>query len=464
VTEAQHYDVVIIGSGQGGNPLAGALAKAGRKTAMIEREHVGGTCINEGCTPTKTMVASARVAYLARRAADYGVQAGPVTVDQSKVRLRKNAIVDSFRGGGERRLRNNGVDLLMGEGSFTGPKSIRVQLNDGGERQLTADTIIVNTGGRPSIPTIEGLPADRVLNSTTIMDLEETPAHLLVLGGSYVGLEFGQMFHRFGSHVTIIERGPRLVSREDPDISESMAEILQQDGLDILFDTKPLRAESTGPGTFRLTVQTSAGERTLDGAYLLAAMGRIPNSDMLNLSAAGVEADQRGNIQVNDRFETNVPGVYAIGDVTGQPAFTHISYDDFRILRVNLLENGNASKAGRPVPYTMYTDPQLGRVGLSEEEAKRQGRKFKVAKIPMSYVARALEVDESRGLMKALVDTESGEILGCAVLGIEGGELMSMLQIAMMGKVPYTALRDGIFAHPALAESLNTLFTSGLEE
>ena len=464
MNEQQRYDVVIIGSGQGGNPLASALAQAGRKTALVEREHVGGTCINEGCTPTKTMVASARAAYLAHRAEDFGVHTGPVSVDLRRVRQRKQDIVESFREGRVHRLQSNGVDLLMGEASFTGAKSLEVRLNEAGTRHLVADTIVINTGGRPAVPPIEGLPPDRILNSTTIMDLDQVPEHLLVLGGSYVGLEFGQMFHRFGSQVTIIERGPRLISREDADISDAIAEILRQDGLDLLFEAQPVRAEpGPGDGQFHLVVQTPGAERKLVGSYLLAAAGRIPNTEALNLAAAGVEVDKRGNVQVNDRLETNVPGVYAVGDVTGGPAFTHISYDDFRILRSNLLDHGNASKAGRLVPYTLFTDPQLGRVGLSEEEARRQGRNIRVAKIPMSYVARALEVDESRGMMKAVVDADRGEILGCAVLGIEGGELMAMIEIAMLGHLPYTALRDAIFAHPTLAESLNTLF-SGLDE
>ena len=461
--EQQHYDAIIIGSGQGGNPLASALAKSGRRTAMIEREHVGGTCINEGCTPTKTMIASARVAYLARRGSDYGVQTGDVTIDMARVLQRKRDVVSSFRGGGENRLKSNGVDLLMGEASFVGPRAIEVHLNDGGTQRLDAETIVINTGGRPAMPSIDGLEGSgaTVLNSTTIMELDEVPEHLVVLGGSYVGLEFGQMFRRFGSKVTIIERGPRLISREDADVSDAVAEIMRQDGVELIFEAQPLRAErGSRAGEFRLVVQTLGGEQTLTGSHLLAAAGRLPNTEVLNLSAASVETDNRGNVKVNDRLETNVPGIYAIGDVAGNPQFTHISYDDFRILQANLLGKGNASRSGRLVPYTLFTDPQLGRVGLGEDEARRQGRNVKVAKIPMNYVARALEVDESRGLMKAVVDADSGEILGCAVLGIEGGELMAMFEIAMLGHLPYTTLRDGIFAHPTLAESLNTLFTS----
>jgi len=456
-----HYDAIVIGAGQAGGPLSTALANAGRKTAIIERIHVGGTCINEGCTPTKTMVASARVAYLARRGADYGVHTGPVTIDMVKVRQRKRDIVDSFRGGSERRIeRTAGLDLLMGEASFTGPKTLEVLLNAGETRQLTASTIFINAGERPAKLALAGIENVPTLDSTSIMELDTVPEHLLIIGGGYVGLEFGQMFRRFGSQVTVIQRGAFLLSREDPDVAGEVAHILREDGIEVLLETKPVRVEQTAQGTIHLTVQTPAGERTLIGSHLLAAAGRVPNSDWLNLDAAGIQTDKRGSIQVNERLETNVPGIYALGDVKGGPAFTHISYDDFRIIRTNLLEHGNASTRGRLVPYTVFIDPQLGRVGMSETEARAHGHNIKVAKMPMNYVARALEVDESRGFMKAVVDAGTGQILGCAVLGIEGGEIMAVLQMAMMGKVPYTVLRDAVFAHPTLAESLNNLFST----
>ncbi len=456
----QQYDAIIIGAGQAGVPLSTAMAKAGWKTAIIERVHVGGTCINEGCTPTKTMVASARVAYLARRAADYGVNTGPVSVDMPVVRKRKRDIVDSFRNGNQRRIeRTEGVDLLMGETRFIEPKVVEVRLNNGEIRTLTAKSIFINAGDRPSKPAIEGLDSVSTLDSTSIMELDVVPEHLLILGGGYVGLEFGQMFRRFGSEVTIVQRGAHLLSREDDDVADEVAKILREDGIEVLLETSPLRASQALDGSIQLTVRTPGGERTLSGSHLLVAAGRVPNSDWLNLEATGVQTDKRGNIQVNERLETNVAGIYALGDVKGGPAFTHISYDDFRIIRSNLLEHGNASIHDRLVPYTVFIDPQLGRIGLSESEAWSTGRAIRVAKMPMNYVARALEVDEPRGFMKAVVDAESGQILGCAVLGIEGGEIMAMLQVAMMGKLPYTVLRDAVFAHPTLAESLNNLFT-----
>jgi pyruvate/2-oxoglutarate dehydrogenase complex dihydrolipoamide dehydrogenase (E3) component len=454
------YNAIVIGAGQGGGPLSTALAKAGWKTAIIERIHVGGTCVNEGCTPTKTMVASARVAYLARRAADYGVQIGPVSVDMSVVRKRKRDIVDSFRSGSEHSIESTeGVDLLMGEAHFTGPKELEVHMNNGEIHQLSADTIFINAGERPVKPNLDGLDGVPYLDSTSIMELDSVPDHLLVLGGGYVGLEFGQMFRRFGSQVTVIQRGAHLLAREDTDVADAVADILREDGIDILLQTTPSRVSQDSDGGIHLVVNSPNDERTLAGSHLLAAAGRRPNTDWLKPEASGIEMDKRGYIKVNDKLETNVPGIYALGDIKGPPAFTHISYDDFRIIRTNLIEHGNASIAQRLVPYTVFIDPQLGRVGLNEIEAQAQSNSIKVFKMPMNYVARALEVDETRGFMKAIVDVDSEQILGCAILGLEGGEIMSALEIAMMGHLPYTALRDAVFAHPTLMESLNNLFS-----
>jgi pyruvate/2-oxoglutarate dehydrogenase complex dihydrolipoamide dehydrogenase (E3) component len=459
MAQVREYDAIVIGAGQAGGPLSTALARAGRRTALIEREHVGGTCINEGCTPTKTMIASGRVAYLARRGADYGVQTGPIAIDMRTVRRRKRDIVDSFRDSSQRRIEESeGVDLIFGTARFAGPKTVEVRLNDGETRQLVAPIIVINSGERPSTPPLPGLDTVPWLTSTTIMELDAVPQHLLVLGGGYVGLEFGQLFRRLGSRVTVVQRGPQLLGREDADIAAAVAGILREDGLEVLLNAEAVGVEHTGPGGIRLAVRTPEGERALHGSHLLVAAGRTPNTDALNLEAAGVQLSARKTIPVNERLETNIPGIYAVGDVNGGPAFTHISYDDYRILATNLIEGGNAATTGRLVPYTVFIDPQLGRVGLGEDEARRQGRKIRVARMPMSNVARALEVDEPRGMMKAIVDGESDQILGCAVLGLEGGEIMAMLQIAMMGKLPYTALRDGVFAHPTLAESLNNLF------
>lgn len=460
MTQEQHYDAIVIGSGQGGNPLARALVDSGRRTALVEREHVGGTCINEGCTPTKTMVASARAAYLARRSADYGVETGPVSVDMVKVRQRKRDMVESFRDGDERRLERAGVDLIPGEASFAAPEELAVSLTEGGTLRLTADLIFINTGARPRRPPIEGLDDVPALTSLTIMELDEVPDHLLVLGGGYVGLEFAQMFRRFGSEVTIVQRGPQLLSREDADVAGAVADLLREDGVEVLLETRAERVGQTASDRIELVVSTPRGERELEGSHLLVAAGRTPNTDTLGLNAAGVKTDERGFIGVNERLATNVAGIWALGDVKGGAAFTHVSYDDFRVIKANLIDGADATTDERLIPYTVFTDPQLGRVGLSETEAREQGRDVLVAKMPMSHVHRAVEVDEKRGMIKAVVDAGSHRILGATVLGIEGGEVAAMIQIAMLAKLPYTVLRDGIFAHPTLSESLNNLFAT----
>ena len=454
------YQAVVIGSGQGGNPLCKALAQAGMRTALVEREHVGGTCVNEGCTPTKTMVASGRVAYLARRGADYGVETGNIRIDMAHIRKRKGDIVDSFRNGSQSSLeKTKNLDLIFGEASFTGPKSLAVRLKDGTQRALHAEQIFINTGCRPAIPQAEGLKDVPYVNSTSIMELESVPAHLLVLGGGYVGLEFGQMFRRFGSRVSVVQSGAQLLSGEDSDVADEIAALLRQDGIEVFLNTKAERVTRTG-SQIVLTAREKAGKiPELQGSHLLVATGRVPNVEALNLSAAGIATDDRGFIKVNSKLETSTPGIYALGDINGGPAFTHISYDDFRILRTNLIDKGSSTTERRPLPYTVFIDPQLGRVGITEAQARNQKKNIRVAKMPMSSVARALEVDESRGFMKAIVDADTNQILGAAVLGIEGGEIISMLQLAMMGKLPFTMLRDGIFAHPTLAESLNNLFT-----
>ena len=461
MTTPQQYEAILIGSGQAANPLSTALAAAGMRTALIERKHVGGTCINEGCTPTKTMVASGRVAYLARRAADYGVHTGPITIDMLKVRQRKRDIVDNFRNGSQSRLEKTAnLDLIFGDARFTAPKTIEVCLNDGTRRSLSAKYFFINAGTRAARPRLDGLDDVPTLDNVSIMELDKVPDHLLILGGGYIGLEFGQLFRRFGSRVTIVQSGMQLLTREDPDIAEEIAKILRQDGVDVLLDANATRVKRAADGSIQLEVALPGGPATLIGSHLLVAAGRTPNCDTLNLAAAGLQCDKHGFIQVNDRLESNVSGTYALGDIKGGPAFTHISYDDFRIIRANLLEKKDASIKDRLVPYTVFIDPQLGRVGMTESEARAQNRSIRVAKMPMTSVARALEVDEARGFMKVVVDAGTNQILGAAVLGLEGGEVMSAIEIAMMGKLPYTALRDGVFAHPTLAESLNNLFTA----
>lgn len=441
------FDAIVLGSGQGGTPLCRALANHGWRTALVEREHVGGTCVNVGCTPTKTMVASARVAHLARRGADFGVGTGALQIQMERVRQRKRDIVERFRSGSEKRIEaTENLTLIRGEGRFTGPREIAV-----GGRRITADQVFIDVGTRSSRPRLPGLDQTPFLDSTSIMELDEVPEHLLVLGGGYIGLEFGQMFRRFGARVTIVQRGKQLLGREDEDMASCLAEVLRQDGIEVLLNAEATRVE---PGP-RLHLK----DGVLEGSHLLLALGRTPNTDGLGLDQAGVETDERGFIRVDDRLETSAPGVFALGDVNGGPAFTHISYDDFRILRTNLLEGGSASTKGRPLPYVVFTDPELARVGLSERESREQGLDVKVYRMDMSSVARALEMDEARGQMKALVDPATDRILGFQVLGVMGGELMSTVQMAMQGGLTVRDLRDAIFAHPVMAECLNNLFS-----
>lgn len=459
------YDAIVIGAGQSGGPIAGALGNAGWRTALIERAHVGGTCINYGCTPTKTMIASARAAYMARRGDDYGVQTGAIDVDLSVVRQRKRDIVEMFRGGSQSAIEStDNLDLIFGEARFSGPKQIHIDLNDGGSRQITAETIIINAGGRPRRLDLPGMDQVRIHSSETIMEMDSVPDELLVIGGGAVGLEFGQMFQRFGSQVTLLERSGRVANREDPEIGDAIGEIFSEDGIDVLCDSSATGFAPAANGKIDVSIKVGDQERSITVDEVLMAVGRVPNTDWLNPGAAGLELDDQGYIVVNDRLETNVPGIYAIGDINGQPAFTHISYNDYLILQENLLEDGNASRAGRMLPYTIFIDPQLGRIGLNEQQAREQGYDVQVFQMPMSSVARALEVDETRGLMRAVVNKADDRILGASILGIEGGEIAGAIQIAMMGKLPYTAIRDGVFSHPTLIESLNNLFRAPVEE
>ena len=465
LSDAEQVDAIIVGTGQAGNPLALALSKAGKKTVIIENKFVGGTCVNTGCTPTKTMIASAKSAEQARRGEMYGIQTGEITVDMVAVRARKREIVDVWRTGNEKSLANaEQVELVRGLGRFTSPTSVEVRLNEGGSRSFTAKLIFINTGLSSITPDVEGIETVHYLTNESVMELDELPAHLLILGGSYIAVEFAQMFRRFGSRVTIISTSEHLLPREDADIAEAMRAILVEDGIEFVLGATADVAH-VDDGTVMLHVTLESGlDRELTGTHLLLAVGRKPNTFALNLAAAGVAMDEHGYIKVNDKLETNVPGIYALGDVKGGPAFTHISYDDYRIVSSNLLEGGQRRVSDRPVPYTVFTDPELGRIGLTETEAREAGMKIRVAKMPASSIARAYETGESRGVMKVVVDAETEQILGAAVLAGEGGELAAMLQIAMAGKLPYTTLRDAVFAHPTWAESLNTIFSKWQDE
>lgn len=452
-------DAIVIGSGQGGTPLASELARNGRKTVLIEREHIGGTCVNEGCTPTKTMIASARVAYLASRAPEYGVDCGPVSVDLARVRMRKREIVESFRGGNERRVRSTeGLEWIHGEAAFVGPHEVEVTSPDRSTRHLEAPWIFVDTGSRARIPDFDGIDAVPFLTSTSIMELAEVPEHLVIIGGGYVGVEFAQMFRRFGSRVTILHRHAQLLTHEDDDIAKAVAAILNEDGVDLVFQAQPTAVRHSGAHGIELDIKQNGKQLTFSASHLLVAAGRVPNTDALHLERAGIAIDEGGFVPVDDRLETAVPGVYALGDVKGGPAFTHISYDDYRIIRDRLIRGQETSTRGRMVPYTVFIDPQLGRIGYTETQARQAGLPIRIARMPMNQVARALEVDEPRGLLKAVVHAKTGRILGAAILGLQGGELIAILQVAMMGDLPYTALRDATLTHPTLAEAFNNLF------
>jgi pyruvate/2-oxoglutarate dehydrogenase complex dihydrolipoamide dehydrogenase (E3) component len=446
------YDAIVIGSGQAGNPLCQKLADHGWAVALIEKEHLGGTCVNTGCTPTKTMVASAQVAHYARHAARWGVRSSDVSVDLAKIVARKNQIVGQVRGGLERKVQQRkNLHLHRGHARFLDAHRLRV-----GDQVLEGERVFINTGTRVAVPPLDGLDAIPYLTNATIMELTEVPEHLVVLGGGYIGLEFGQMFRRFGSLVTVVHNGAQILAREDADVAAELQKALEAEGLRFVLNARTTRLERHNR-VVTLTVQTGSGSQTVTGSHLLVATGRRPNSDDLGLENIGMETDAHGFIRVNNRLETGVPGIWALGDVKGGPAFTHISFNDYQIVYANLIEGRSLTTDNRHVPYSVFTDPQLGRVGLTEKEARASGRRLKLGKIPMGWVARAIERDETAGLMKLVVDADSDRILGAAVLSTEGGELVQLLGAVMLAGAPYTLLKGAVYIHPTLAEGFWTL-------
>ncbi|QKJ32476.1 mercuric reductase [Mucilaginibacter mali] len=455
----KQYDAIIIGAGQAGVPLAKKLALSGKKTAIIEKRYIGGTCVNDGCTPTKTMVASAKMAYMARVSAPLGVTIKKFSVDMPTIKKRKDDVVNMFRNGSQKGLeKTKGLDILMGEATFTGPKALSVKMNDGGVQELQADLIFINTGTKTTIPAIDGLSDIGYLTSTTILDLDEVPEHLLIIGGNYIGLEFGQMFRRFGSKVSVIERSARIISREEADVSAEMTKHLEAEKISILTNSAVTAFKQKKNGKITAIIKTRDTEQKVKCTHVLIAAGRSPQTETLGLDKAGVKIDEHGYIIVNKKLETNVAGIYALGDVKGGPAFTHIAYNDYTIVYRNLIEGTKYTIDDRPVPYCMFTDPQLGRVGIDEAEAKKLKLKVKVAKLPMAHVARAIETGDTRGFMKAVVDAKTKKILGATVIGEQGGEIMTVLQMAMEGGITYDRIRYCVFAHPLFSESLNNLF------
>jgi pyruvate/2-oxoglutarate dehydrogenase complex dihydrolipoamide dehydrogenase (E3) component len=457
----ESFDAIVIGAGQAGIPLAKKLAEAGWKTALIEKRLVGGTCINDGCTPTKTMVASARMAYLASRSQDFGVDISHYTLNFKNIMARKDAIVSQFRNGSIKGLEETkNLHFRYGNAEFTSNNEICVTDKKGNIDALSGKYIFINTGTSPSIPDIEGLKEISYLTSTSILTLKEVPEHLLIVGGGYIGLEFAQMFRRFGAEVTLLERGDRLMPHEDDDVCQVMSDIFGEDGIKVLTDTEAVKFETYGTERIRVTVEGPGAQKTYNCSHVLLASGRKPQTTQLGIENTSIARNKKGHIQVNDQLETSVKNVYALGDVKGGPAFTHISYNDYVVITDNLLHNGQQTINGRIVPYCMFTDPQLGRVGITETEAIEQGLDYQMAKIPMKNVARAIETAETRGFMKAIVDKNTKQILGATIIGEEGGEVMSILQMAMMGGITYEQIRYTIFAHPLYAESLNNLFMS----
>ncbi len=454
----KQFDAIIIGSGQGGTPLAKKLAQQGWKVALVEKQYAGGTCVNVGCTPTKTMIASAKVAYTVAQAGKWGVEVASYKFQLPVVLERKNKVVNSFRRGSEKGLeKTENLHFIMGEASFVDSKTILVALNDGGKETLTAEKIFIDVGTRPTIPDIEGLKEIEYLTSTSLMELEEVPEHLIILGGGYIGLEFGQMYRRFGSKVTILENGKKFLSREDKDIAAEVLSFLKAEEIKVITHARTTQVKKVGK-SLKVSFQTGEEEKSITGSHILVATGRTPNTKALNLPAAGVEMDKHGYIKVNGKLETSTAGIYAIGDVKGGPAFTHISYNDYVIIYKNLVEGKDESIDARIVPYTMFTDPQLGRVGITENEALENNLNIRVATLPLTQVARAIETGDTRGLMKAIVDADTGKILGAAILGQEGGEIMTILQMAMVGNITWLQIKNMVFAHPLYAESLNNLF------
>jgi len=446
------YDAIVIGSGQGGNPLAYRLADLGWTVALVEKSNLGGTCINTGCTPTKTMVHRAQVAHYARNAARWGVQAAAVGVDMAKIVAQKDQVVLSFRDNQQKNVeKRKNLHLHRGTAHFLSPHQVQVA-----EDVLESPKIFVDTGARPHIPDIPGLNSVDYLTNASIMELTDVPKRLLILGGGYIGLEFGQMFRRFGSSVTVIHNQAQILPREDQDVATELQKALEADGLQFLVNARTLKVEKDRDEII-LALDGPDGTRVVRGTHLLAATGRTPNTSDLDLPKAGVETDERGFIHVNSRLETTVPGIWALGDVKGGPAFTHISYNDFQIIYGNLVEGRNLSIENRIVPYCVFTDPQLGGVGMTEKEARAKGYKLKIGKIPMTSVARAIERDETAGLMKIIVNAEDDRILGASILASEGGELVQILSTLMLAGLPYTLLKGAVYIHPTLAEGFFAL-------
>lgn len=457
--DTQQFDLLIIGSGEAGKNLAWTMGKAGKHTAVVERKLIGGSCPNIACMPSKNIIHSAKVAQLVGRGAEFGIKTENVTIDMTGVRARKRQMVE-----GDIRLhldlyKASGAELIMGEAHFVAPKTVEVRTNDEAVRVLAGDQVVLNVGTHAAVPDVPGLKAAKPLTHVETLELGRLPEHLVVLGGGFVGLELAQAMRRFGSRVTMLVRGQQLAGREDRDVAEAILQLFQDEGIKVLFNTQLLGVEGLSGQGLRMRLRDPRGEPTLEGSDLLVAVGRVPNTQGLGLEKTGVEMDGRGYIRVNERLQTSAPGIWAMGECAGSPQFTHVATDDFRIVRDNLT-GGNRTTTGRLVPFCIFTDPELARVGLNESEAQKRAIPYRLTRIPIAAVRRAHTLSETRGFIKALISAESDEILGLTAFGTEAGELMSIVQTAMLAKLPYTSLRDAILAHPTIAEGLTVLFAA----
>lgn len=457
MSEAGRYEILILGSGEAGKYLAWTMAKEGRRTAVVERGLIGGSCPNVTCLPTKNVIHSAKVASFCQRAVEFGISTGPVTVDMHGVRLRKQKMIDELVALHLSRFKTSGAELILGQGRFLASKTMEVRLNQGGTRILTGDRVFLDVGAHPVMPDVPGLADTKPLTYVEALELDSVPEHLLVLGGGYVGLEMAHAMRRFGSRVTVVEKAFQLLTNQDSDVSEAIFQLFKDDDIRVLLGSDSLNAEGRSGARVGLEVCTRQHVEKIEASHFLVATGRAPNTAGIGLEKAGVELDERGYIKVNERLETTAPDVWAMGDCAGSPQFTHVAFDDFRIVRDNLMGR-NRTTRGRLVPYCIFTDPQLAYVGLTESEAAHRGIAIRVARLPMSAVLRTRTLSETRGFMKAIIDSHYDRILGFTAFGTDAGELMAVVQVAMLGGMPFTSLRDAILTHPTMAEGLVALF------
>ncbi len=459
MSETKRYEVLVIGSGESGKWITWTMAQAGHRTAVVERKYIGGSCPNIACLPSKNVIRSAKANWFAKRGGEYGIQTGRVSTDMRGVLARKRKMVEGEVQFHLDRFKVTGAELIRGEARFVAPKKVEVRLNDGGRRTITGDQVFLDLGSRAAMPEIPGLAAAKPMTHVEALDLNRLPEHVIVLGGGYVGLELAQALCRFGSAVTVIEHGRQIAGKEDPDVAQALLENFTSEGIEVLLETQVREVEGHSGKQTRIRAENNHGDQTIEGTDLLVAAGRTPNTGGIGLEAAGIELDARGYIKVSERLETTAAGVWAMGDCAGSPQFTHVAFDDFRVVRDNL-NGGNRTTRDRLIPFCMFTDPELARVGLNESEAKRRGIGYRLAKTPMAAVLRAVTLSETRGFVKILIDDRNDRILGFTVLGAEGSEMMAAVQTAMLGGLPYTVLRDAIFTHPTAAEGLNFLLAS----